>query len=90
MGFGVAVGNAVTFGVDVGCVEGVGVMEIVDEGVGEGAEFLFAKSLDNEEYHKSIGTKAATNATTIKTSATVLVIARLDDKIFRLATKDIL
>ena len=72
-------------------VDGVGVREIVDgEGVGEGVEFLFAESCDNEEYYKSIGINAATNATIIKTSATVLVIARLDDKISRVVTKNIL
>jgi hypothetical protein len=83
------VGNAV-FGVDVGWGEGFGVREtiVVGEGVGEGVEFLFAKSCDNEVYHKSTGIKAATNATIIKRSATVLVIARLDDKIFRIVTKN--
>ena len=82
----------VFFGVDDGWAEGVGVREIIveEEGVGEGVEFLFAEFCDNEEYHKSIGTTAAITATSIKRDATVLVIARLDDKIFRLVTKNIL
>jgi hypothetical protein len=80
------VGTEVFFGVDVGWGEGFGVLEIivVGEGVGEGVGFLFAESFDNEEYHKSTGTTAAITATSIKTSATVLVIPNLDDKSFRL------
>ena len=60
-------------------------LEIIgeEEGVGEGVEFLFAESAINEEYNNSPGTIAAITATNIKTSATVLVIARLDDKSFR-------
>ena len=65
--------------------------EIVEgAGVGEGVAFVFAESCDNEEYHKSIGIKAATNAAIIRRDATVLVIARLDAKIFRVVTKNIL
>jgi hypothetical protein len=76
---------AVFFGVDVGWVEGVGEAEIIgeEEGVGEGVEFLFAESVINEEYNNSTGIMAAITATNIKTSATVLVRARLDDKNFR-------
>ena len=76
----------VFLGVDDGCVEGVGVREIIveEEGVGEGVEFLFAVSCENEEYHKSTGIMTTITATIIKTRATVLVIACLDDKSFRL------
>jgi hypothetical protein len=58
------------------------------EGVGEGVGFLFAEFCVNVEYHKSTGTTTAITATSIKRDATVLVMARLDDKIFRLGTKN--
>jgi hypothetical protein len=64
----------------------MGVLEIIveEEGVGEGFEFLFDLSSEKEEYHKSTGTITTITATTIKTSAIVLVIACLDDKSLRL------